>query len=261
MALLRTSIALGLVLLGLAVISGLIKLEAEELPFYLTLLAFALVVGSAEIRQSRSNVVAVTDQRLIRVDTAGDRLKYREVDLKDVGKVEVLPRLIRVTKTNGQVVEFGHAGYAPEFGLAAAQASGRPLPWTPEPLDKGAIYLNLCAGAAAYMGTIAVITRGLSAAGLIPIPFPQCLLLLVPILLIALAAWLAAEALGLIVLRTFRTPGQLRSWISYYAEGQRDAEHSHSGPPNIFIRIRMRYLNLVADLLDRRQLSPASTED
>lgn len=213
-SLLRTY-ALVVLLVGAAVAILLMEVDWGNKFTLLPSLVLGILLIIAARAEFRSTQAAVTERRVLWAKA--NAMRTQSVDLADIERIETLAWTVRVASKGDRVVLLGHPGYVPELGHALARATGLPPPWLPGRPGEIAIKALLFAIVAGALAGLFLAAKGFAAAGWVPTPFPQCLLFVLPGLLVAVAGAIAGDLLGLFALRLVLGPAELRALIRFHA--------------------------------------------
>jgi len=180
----------------------------------MVLLLIGFAMGLLEIRSIEA---AVTERRVLRVDTSKDEPKCTSIDLVDIASVEVQFQAVHVTKQNGDGVLLGLPEQASKLGRALARATGLAESRLPGKGEEFATNFSALAGAGGVCAGYVLTLQGLAAAELSNLPFPLGLLVAVPLFLGAILGWPAGKLLALIALRLLLSPKDLRTFVRGHA--------------------------------------------
>lgn len=179
---------------------------------------------------------------MLRVDASTDEPEFISIDLADVALVEVQLRAVHLTKKNGDDVLLQLPEHASKFGRALSKAAGTAEPKSLGDKEEFATYFITLAEAGGLYAGYLLTLKGLAAAGLIPIPFPLCLLIAVPLAVFAVFGWFVGELLSLIALRLHLSPEDLRAFVRGYILA------SKPDKPSWLASLRLHLVQLVSGI-------------
>lgn len=111
-----------------AAIAGLMMFDGTGLAVLATPAACLALTAPFWARRIPSADVAITNQRILRLDTARDRFDYIAVDLAEVCRVAVRRGVLEITKPSGARIILRHPKRAREIAETLCRAAGLPAP-------------------------------------------------------------------------------------------------------------------------------------
>ncbi len=177
-----------------------------------------LLIGFAmELRQVRSIEAAITERRVLRVDTNTDEPSCTSMDLVDIASIEVEFRAVHVTKKIGDSMLLELPEQEAKLGRALARTANLAEPRLSGPGEELATHFSTLAGIGGACACLLFFLQGPAKFESGHFPFPLGLLLAILIVVGAVLAWSAGKLLALVVLRLLLSPKDLRNFVRGHA--------------------------------------------